>query len=99
MINGFLLGTLSFVLTGAYIFLFKHEPAASAFSISFCIGLALMIAMTLSSIVGTVVPLFFKKIKMDPAVASGPFITTLNDLVAVITYYSLAWILLLQIAK
>ncbi len=99
VINGFLLGTLSFVLTGAYIFLFKHEPAASAFSISFCIGLALMIAMTLSSIVGTVVPLFFKKIKIDPAVASGPFITTLNDLVAVITYYSLAWVLLLQIAK
>lgn len=98
IINGFLLGLLSFGLTGAYIFLFKGEPAATAFSVSLCIGLALMIAMALSSIVGTIVPLFFKKIKIDPAVASGPFITTLNDLVAVITYYGLAWLLLLQIA-
>ncbi|MCI8365870.1 MAG: hypothetical protein HFG34_13125, partial [Eubacterium sp.] len=37
-----------------------------------------------------------KKLGMDPAVASGPLITTMNDLVAVITYYGMAWILLIN---
>ena len=51
--------------------------------------------MLLSSIFGTTIPILFQKMKIDPAVASGPFITTINDLVAVVTYYGLAWLLLL----
>lgn len=47
--------------------------------------------------VGTLIPMFFHKIKIDPAVASGPLITTVNDLVAVITYYGLAWLLLIHV--
>ena len=42
-----------------------------------------------------VIPMFFHKIKIDPAVASGPLITTVNDLVAVVTYYGLAYIFLI----
>ena len=53
--------------------------------------------MLISSAVGTLVPMFFKKIGVDPAVASGPLITTVNDLVAVVTYYGLSWLLLLQV--
>ena len=41
--------------------------------------------------------MFFKKIKVDPAVASGPLITTVNDLVAVVTYYGMSWLLLLNV--
>lgn len=55
--------------------------------------------MLISSAVGRLIPLFFKKIKVDPAVASGPLITTVNDLVAVVTYYGMSWILLLNILK
>ena len=53
--------------------------------------------MLISSAVGTLIPIFFKRIKIDPAVASGPLITTINDLVAVVTYYGMSWILLLNI--
>ena len=53
--------------------------------------------MIISSGVGTIIPIFFTKIKVDPAVASGPLISTVNDLVAVVTYYGLAWTLLLNI--
>jgi magnesium transporter len=53
--------------------------------------------MLISSAVGTLIPLFFKKIKIDPAVASGPLITTINDLVAVVTYYGMSWVLLLNV--
>ena len=58
-----------------------------------------MLAMLISSAVGTLIPLFFKKIRADPAVASGPLITTVNDLVAVVTYYGMSWILLLNVLK
>ena len=57
----------------------------TAFSLSLCTGAALLISMILSSVSGTVVPIFFKKLGIDPAVASGPLITTINDLVAVVT--------------
>lgn len=58
-----------------------------------------MVAMIISSITGTVIPMFFHKIKIDPAVASGPLITTVNDLVAVVTYYGLSWILLINMLR
>lgn len=94
--NGLLLGTLSFALIGLYIMLFKHQPATVAFTVSACTGTALFLAMVLSSLAGTSIPMLFKRLKIDPAVASGPLITTLNDLVAVVTYYGLAWVLLIH---
>ena len=94
--NGLVLGTMAFVFIGAYVCLLKHNSAGNAFLISACVGFALMEAMVISSMVGTLIPMFFHKIKVDPAVASGPLITTINDLVAVIAYYGLAWILLIK---
>ena len=95
--NGIILGGISIIFVGLYILLFKGKDAIFAFSVSGCIGIALLVAMVISSAVGTMIPLFFKKIKIDPAVASGPLITTINDLVAVVTYYGLSWILLIQV--
>ena len=95
--NGIILGTLSFIFIGLYLFLFKGQPMITAFSISLCTGVALLVSMLLSSVAGTVIPIIFKKLKVDPAVASGPLITTINDLVAVISYYGLAWILLINV--
>lgn len=97
MCIGLLLGAASFILIGLYIMFVKSRSALFSFSVSSCIGLSLLIAMIFSSIVGTLVPLFFKKIKVDPAVASGPLITTVNDLVAVVTYYGMSWMLLLNV--
>lgn len=97
MSNGLLLGSIAFVFIGCYLSFIKGQPMGTAFPISGCIGLALLVAMTISSFTGTVIPLLFNKIKVDPAVASGPLISTVNDLVAVVTYYGLAWVLLLNI--
>ena len=94
--NGFLLGILAIVFLGLYIFLYKGYDIRHAFLISLCVGVSLLLAMIVSSLVGTLVPLFFKKIKVDPAVASGPLITTVNDLVAVVIYYGLSWVFLIQ---
>lgn len=95
--NGLLLGLGAFLLVGLYILIFKHEAPSYAFTVSFCVAISLWLAMIIASMVGTTIPMFFHKIHVDPAVASGPLITTINDLVAVVTYYGMAYILLVSI--
>lgn len=97
LVNGLILGSLSFAIIGLYLWLLKSQSLFLAFSISACTGIALLLAMTLSSLSGTLIPVLFKKLGVDPAVASGPLITTVNDLVAVVTYYGLAWLLILSV--
>lgn len=97
LLNGSILGIMSLAFLGIYIHVFKHYAWGSAFLISACVGVSLLVAMVISSIVGTAIPMIFHKIKIDPAVASGPLITTVNDLVAVVTYYGLALIFLINI--
>ena len=97
LLNGVFLGIMTFLLLGVYISCFKHYDLPHAFLISGCVGIALVVSMVISSFVGTVIPMFFHKIKVDPAVASGPLITTVNDLVAVVTYYGLSLLFLIHI--
>jgi len=94
--NGAVLGAISTGLIGLYIWLLKGNAVVTAFTTSGCIGLAMVLAMTVSSLTGTLIPMLFKKLKVDPAVASGPLITTFNDLVAVVAYYGLAWLFLIS---
>lgn len=94
--NGILLGILAFIGIGLYIFTVKGKTLPFAFAVSGCLGVSLVLAIIVSGITGTVIPMFFKKIGVDPAVASGPLITTVNDLAAVVTYYGLVWILLIN---
>ena len=95
-LNGVCLAVMSFLFLGLYIHFFRKYDIGHSFLIAACVGAALIVAMVISSLVGTVIPIFFKKIKVDPAVASGPLITTVNDLVAVVVYYGLAWIFLIN---
>lgn len=97
LVNGLILGTLSVVCIGLYLVALKGQTVMMAFSVSLCTGIALLLSILLSSICGTAVPLAFKKMNVDPAVASGPLITTINDLVAVVSYYGLAWLLLIRV--
>ena len=96
--NGFILGVLSFLIIGGYLVL-KGNTIPFAFAVSGCLGTAMVLAMLISSLSGTTIPIFFQKIRIDPAVASGPLITTVNDLVAVISYYGLSWIILINIMQ
>ena len=93
--NGLILGILSFIVIGVYLVL-KGNAISFAFAVSGCLGAAMVLAMLISSLSGTMIPIFFQKIGVDPAVASGPLITTVNDLVAVISYYGLSWIILIN---
>ena len=65
--------------------------------LSGCVGMSLIVSMVVSNLVGTLIPMLFHKIHIDPAVASGPLITTINDLVAVVVYYGLAMVVLIDL--
>lgn len=95
-LNGVLLGILALGGIGVYLMAIKHLAPHMAFAISGCIGIALILAMLISSLVGTVIPMFFKQVGVDPAVASGPLITTITDMVGVVTYYGMAWLFLIE---
>lgn len=94
--NGVILGILAFGIIGAYICVTKGKTVLFAFAVSGCIGMSLVTAMMISGFTGAMIPIIFKKMKIDPAVASGPLISTINDLVGVVVYYGLAWIFLIN---
>ncbi|MFH1553060.1 MAG: magnesium transporter [Candidatus Omnitrophota bacterium] len=54
------------------------------------VGLSIFLVVVWSNCVGVVIPVLFKKIRIDPAIASGPLITTLNDVIGVFIYLSVA---------
>lgn len=97
LLNGGCLGLMALAVLGVYIHVCKGYAWGPAFLISGCVGVSLVVAMVISSLVGTMVPMLFHKIHIDPAVASGPLITTVNDLVAVVTYYGLALLFLVNV--
>lgn len=99
--NGLIIGAIAFILIGLYVqFIersFTAQYSVSGFAVSACIGVSLLISMIIASLDGTLIPMLFKKIGIDPAVASGPLITTINDLVAVCTYYGVSLLLLVNL--
>ena len=73
---------------------FSHLEALKAAGI---VGISLFLSMTVCSLVGSLIPILFMKLKIDPAVASGPLITTINDVLAVLVYYGLAALIFLNL--
>ena len=97
LLNGIILGAISFLIVSGYLFVFASYGASFVFAAAGCVGLAMCFAMAISGLTGAAIPICLYRLGVDPAVASGPLITTVNDLVAVFSYYGLAWALLLNI--
>ena len=92
---GLLLGLMAFAFVGVYMHFLKDAPWWYGFAVSGCVGVSLLVSMVISSFMGVATPMLLQKMKVDPAVASGPLITTLNDLVAVVSYYGLVNVFLI----
>ena len=97
LLNGVALGAISFAIVSAYLLIFASYEATFIFAAAGCVGLAMCFAMAISGLTGSAIPICLYRLGIDPAVASGPLITTINDLVAVLSYYGLAWSLLLNL--
>jgi len=54
------------------------------------LGISMILGITTASLIGTVIPFMFKKLDIDPAIATGPFVTTTNDATGIIIYLTLA---------
>jgi magnesium transporter len=91
--SGIALGALSFFVVGAGLLL-VGERAAYAFALAGCVGGAMLLSVLVAGITGAMIPLLLYRLHIDPAVASGPLITTVNDIVAVLSYYGLALLFL-----
>ncbi|OPZ99068.1 MAG: Magnesium transporter MgtE [Planctomycetes bacterium ADurb.Bin412] len=70
------------------------EKPVNPVLLGFAVGIAMFIGIMLATTLGLVLPFLFRKIGIDPAISSGPFITTANDSLGCITYFSLALLML-----
>ncbi|EKH2195191.1 magnesium transporter [Staphylococcus pseudintermedius] len=83
--SGFLTGITCAVSLSLIIMLLYGQPY-----LALIVGTSLTIAMTVGTTIGSVIPLVINRLGIDPAVASGPFITTINDIVSMLIYFGLA---------
>jgi magnesium transporter len=93
LIKEMLLATLNGILLAIFLFFFvwiwKSEPLAAL-----AISLSLIIVIIVAGIIGTFIPLFLDKRGIDPAIATGPFITTSNDIFGILIYFTIAKLIL-----
>ena len=85
IVNGFILAVLLFLFTW---FWQRDLLTSSALSIS------LFVVIIIAGIIGTFIPLFLDKRGIDPAIATGPFITTSNDIFGILIYFMIAKMIL-----
>lgn len=91
-LNSILLGLIGFVV--AFLVLkFLNTTDIDPFKLSLTVGISLFGAMLISAIFGVFIPIVLTKLKIDPALASGPIISTVNDLFALLVYFGVATIL------
>lgn len=87
-IIGIIIGLVCGLIGGLIGFVWQHSM------LGIVVFFAMFVAITFGALMGVLVPILFKKIKIDPAVASGALIATANDLVAINIYFLLAALLM-----
>ena len=92
LINSIFLMIIAFIIT--FVFVTIYDNTYSASKIGLIISLSIGISILFSSIFGSLFPIILSKLKINPAVAGGPLITTVNDVVSIVIYFSLAALLL-----
>lgn len=93
IINGFVIGFIAFVMTNVFAML-NTSLTTEPLLISFVVGFSLWLTVALAPLIAFIIPVTIHTLKLDPAAASGPFITTLIDVAALFIYFGLATIML-----
>ena len=84
---GLILGVLYGILLGLFAKLaFPNAPE----NLGFVVGLSICVSMIVAATVGTIIPLLLRKLDIDPAIATGPFVTTSIDILGVLFYFIIA---------
>ena len=85
VLNGIILAAILFI----FIFYWRDN-----IEVALAISISLVAVIIVAGIVGTFIPLFLNKRGIDPAIATGPFITTSNDIFGILIYFMVAKIIL-----
>lgn len=85
---------LNGIILAAILFLGSHFLLQVDTTIGIIVGIALITVIVIASLIGTFVPLLLDKFGIDPALATGPFITTSNDICGILIYFSIAKLIL-----
>ena len=80
IINGIVLSTLIFLYNYAF---------SDSYALTISVSISLFVVIIFASLFGTLVPLSLEKFKIDPALATGPFITTVNDIMGLVIYLAI----------
>ncbi len=72
----------------------KMDVEKLAMVLGVSVGISMFFAILLSTLLGLFLPYIFRRVGVDPAVSSGPLVTTANDIVSFVTYFSLTFFLL-----
>src|SRR5699024_8747663 len=83
--TGLLVGTSCGIVVTIFIYMWK-----GSFFLGMLVGIAILATLTVATLSGAIIPLLMDKMKIDPSVASVPFITPLTDLTSVIIYFGIA---------
>ena len=84
-LNGFILSIILLLFTWAW---------QGSFPTALAISISLIVVIIVAGIIGTFIPLFLHKRGIDPAIATGPFITTSNDIFGILIYFWIAKLIL-----
>ncbi|MFE8696393.1 magnesium transporter [Cytobacillus sp. FJAT-53684] len=92
--TGLITGAICGILVAIIIFFWQGN-----IFLGILVGISILCTLIVATLAGALIPLIMHKFKIDPAVASGPFITTINDLISILIYFGMATIFMSYLIK
>src|SRR5699024_875093 len=83
--TGAMIGFIGMIIIASLVTIFYGN-----WMLGLIVGVSILCTLSISAVVGAVFPLLINKLNFDPAIASGPFITTINDVVGLLIYFTIA---------
>lgn len=97
IVIGLIVGVCLFIISYLYVEYIKKSSSFSSEYLSLVVSLSIVASITFSSLFGCLIPIVLSSLNIDPASASGPLITTINDILSIVIYFSLATLLLIGV--
>ncbi len=94
IIKQLLIGLLNGLVMASIVFGLSQFLFHTNLDISFTIAIALVTVIINAAVIGTIVPIVLDKLNIDPAIATGPFVTTSNDIFGILIYFIVAKMML-----
>lgn len=94
LLKEFAIGLINGIAIAAVVLLVSHFLFGTPYMVSITIGIAVILVIIIAALIGTFIPVFLDRRGIDPAIATGPFITTSNDIFGILIYFSIAKLIL-----